>query len=227
MKSKLISFLILLIFVIFIAGCEYDNYDPPKSSLTGTVTYNGNAVGVRSGGTQLELWQYGFATKQKIPVYIDQDGTYTARLFDGDYKIVRLSGAPWLNQTDTISVTVKGATTLDVPVTPYFVIANETFSYSSTTGVISSSCNVSKIGTLAIENLTLYVGTTTIVDANNSSQTTVLAAAALTDLTTPKPITVTLNAANKARTYVYVRIGVKTAGIGERLYTPVQKLMLN
>ena len=64
------------VFVLILVGCEYDNYDPPRSFLTGTVTYNGNPVGVRSGATQLELWQHGYQLFEKIPVYIAQDGTF-------------------------------------------------------------------------------------------------------------------------------------------------------
>jgi len=225
MKNKVISLVTILV-VIILAGCEYDNYEPPKSFLTGTVTYNGSPVGVRSGGTQLELWQYGYALKTKIPVYIAQDGTFSARLFDGDYKLVRLKGAPWKDQTDSISVTVKGNTTIEVPVIPYFTITNPSFDYNSSTGEITSSCTVTKVGTLNIESLTLYIGVTSIVDANNNSQKHTLSASALTDLSTPKTNKVTLSATNKARQYVYARIGVKTSGVGESLYSPVQKIML-
>ena len=225
MKRKFIS-LILLSFIILISGCELDNYDPPKSFLSGSVTYNGSNVGVRSGGTQLELWQYGYDLRSKIPVYIDQDGNFSARLFDGDYKLVRLAGAPWQNQTDSINVTVKGNTTVNVPVIPYYTIVNENFTYNKSTGELTSTCNVTKVGTLNISSLTLYVGVTSIVDANNNSQTNVLNAAALDDLSTPKTNTVTLNATNKSKQYIYARLGVQTAGVGERLYTPVKKISL-
>ena len=225
MKNQLISLISFLI-VFILAGCEFDNYDPPKSTITGEVTYNGNAVNVRSGGTELELWQYGFQTRQKIPVYIAQDGTFAARVFDGDYKLVRLKGGPWENQTDSISVTVKGSATVDVPVIPYFTLSGENFTYDKSSGVITATCNVAKVGTLGIDNLTLYVGVTSIVDPTNSSQNSALAAGALTDLSTSKNLTVTLNAANKARSYVYARIGVKALGIQEQLYTPVKKINL-
>jgi len=225
MKNKLIS-LILLLFVIILAGCEFDNYEPPTSTITGNVTYNGNPVNVRSGGTELELWQYGFATRQKIPVYIAQDGSFAARVFDGSYKLVRLNGGPWQNQSDSINVTVNGTAAVDVPVIPYFTISGENFTYDKSSGVLTATCNVTQVGTLAIENLTLYVGLTNIVDPTNSSQNNLLASGALTDLTTSKTMAVTLNTSNKAKSYIYARIGVKTAGIGERLYTPVEKISL-
>lgn len=223
MKSKILSFVIIISFIV-LAGCEFDNYDQPGSKLSGTVNYNGTAVGVRSGATQLELWQYGYPTRAKIPVNIAQDGTFTATLFDGNYKLVRLAGAPWQRQTDSLDVTVSGSTTFDVPVTPFYTLTNETFTVTS--GTVNSSVKVNKIGTENITSLTLYVGVTNIVDANNNSQNTTLNAAALTDLTTAKTQSIALNTANKARSYVYVRIGVLCAGSTERYYTPVQKITL-
>lgn len=223
MKSKILS-LAILTFIIILTGCSYDNYDPPTSFLTGKVVYNGNPVGVRSGGTKLELWQYGYQLRQKIDVDISQDGTYSARLFDGNYKLVRLKGAPWVDQTDSIDVVVSGSTTVDVPVTPYYTITGETFALNA--GVITSTSTVTKVGTLGITSLTLYVGITNIVDANNSAQSTVLPATGLTDLSTPKTVAVTLNSTLAAAKYVYVRLGVQTAGIGECFYTPVKKIML-
>jgi hypothetical protein len=223
--KKITSYTLLLL-IILINGCEFDNYDPPTSTIKGNVTHNGSNVNVRSGGTELELWQYGYALRQKIQVYIAQDGTFSARVFDGNYKLVRLNGGPWQNQSDSISVTVKGSAAVEVPVVPYFTISNANFAYNKTTGVLSATCNVAKVGTLNIDNLTLYAGVTSIVDPTNSSQNNVLNAAALSDLTTTKAMSITLNESNKARSYMYARIGVKAAGIGERLYTPVQKISL-
>jgi hypothetical protein len=225
MKSKIISIAILAYFLI-LSGCAYDNYDPPKSFLTGSVTYNNIALGVRSGATQLELWQYGFQLRSKIAVNIAQDGTYSARLFDGDYKLVRLSGAPWANQTDSISVHVSGNTTQDVTVTPYYTITGENFAYTKNDSTMTATCMVTKVGTAAITSLTLYVGITDIVDANNASQTTTLNAAALADLTTSKTVKVALSTVNKARSAVFVRLGVLSAGSSERLYTQIQKITL-
>jgi hypothetical protein len=234
MKNKIIS-LGILTFFIFLVGCKFDNFDPPKSTLSGKVVYNGNAVGVRSGATQLELWQYGFKLRSKIPVNIAEDGSYTALLFDGNYKLVRLAGAPWSNQTDSIDVTVKGTTSIDVPVTPFYTITNESFVYTTSDSTMTATCNVTKVGTNAITSLTLYVSSTNILDANNNLQTTTLAAAALTDLTTPKTVKVKLTNITPnfyfknyyaLRGYVYVRLGVLAVGSSERLYTQVQKITL-
>src|SRR5688572_7366607 len=108
MKYKL-SFVIGIL-VVFSAACKKDNYDAPKSWITGKVVYQNQPVGVRSNGVQLELWQPGFQTFSKIPVYISQDGTFSANVFDGDYKLTRLKGnGPWADNTDTIAVSVRGS----------------------------------------------------------------------------------------------------------------------
>jgi hypothetical protein len=230
MKNKLI---LLAVFtsLLVLAGCKYDNYDPPTSFLTGHVVYNSSPVGVRSNATQLELWQYTWDTKgkiarAKIAVYIAQDGSFSARLFDGNYKIVCLAGAPWSNpNTDSLDVAVAGNTTFDVPVTPYFTIAGETFVYNKADSSITSTCNITKVGTNAITNVTLFAGVTSIVDNTNSTQNNVLTAG-LTDLTTPKTNKITLTSVNKKRSYIYVRLGIQISGVSERYYTQVQKLSL-
>lgn len=224
MKREII-FTLIAAFVIIFAGCTKDNFDPPTSMLTGTITYNGSPIGVRSNGTQLELWQYGYKLRSKIAVYIAQDGTYSARLFDGNYKLVRLKGAPWVNQTDSIDVTVSGATKVDVPVVPYFTITGETFSYAG--GVLSASCTVTKVGTVNIERLTLYVGTTSIVDASNNVGFSDKTGAELSNLTVPLTYSYTVPTTLTSISYIYARIGVKATGVGELLYTPVQKIQLN
>lgn len=223
--KKIFSLLsIVLVSILIHTSCEYDNYDPPASFLSGTVTYNDDPVGVRSGATKLELWQYGFALRKKIDISIDQDGAFSARLFDGNYKLVRLSGAPWENTSDSIDVQVKGETFINVPVKPYFIISGESFQKNG--DEIKSSCIISQIGTRSIESLTLYIGITSIVDANNNAQSNTLSASALKDLSISQSNTVKLNETLKQRDYIFVRLGVKAAGIGERLYSPIKKIEL-
>src|SRR6476646_6291576 len=130
MKIKFLSGIALALIAVFPA-CKKDNLKAPSSTLTGQVVYQGQPIGVRSNGVQLELWQSGYQLFSKIPVYINQDGKYSATLFDGDYKLTRLKGnGPWVDNTDTINVHVSGATTMDVPVQPYFVIKTPTFQKS-------------------------------------------------------------------------------------------------
>lgn len=210
---------------LLLAGCAKDNVDPPKSNLTGRVVYQDEAVGVRTNGVQLELWQRGYQLFTKIPVFVAQDGSYSATLFDGNYKLVRLrDNGPWANNTDSITVEVRGNTIVDVPVQPYFVVRNATFSKSG--NVVTGSCQVSQATTgRNIESVTMFVNTTQFVDTNNSligrdNKT----GTALGNLSQPLNFSFTLP--STVRSVCYVRIGVKTQGVGELYYSPVQKIVL-
>jgi hypothetical protein len=224
MKYKL-SFIIGIV-VVLLAACKKDNFDPPESWITGKVVYNNLPLGVRSNGVQLELWQRGFANFSKIPVYVAQDGTFSANVFDGDYKLTRLKGnGPWADNTDTIDVSVRGSAVVDVPVDPFFIIRNETFSRTGTT--INTSFNLQRVNTSrALEAVRLYIGATTIVDQNNNAANAQKAASAVTDLTQPVTLSLNVPASLANRDYVFVRVGVKTSGVGEWLYSMPQKIAL-
>jgi hypothetical protein len=220
----------LLLGVMVLAGllssCEKDNRLEPKSMLKGRVVYDGQPVGVRSNGVQLELWQRGYQLFTKIPVHINQDGTFSASLFDGNYKLVRLRGnGPWADNTDTIDVEIRGMKEIDVPVQPFFVFQNDT--YSKGEGKVSATFNLKQVdATRKLESVSLFVGTTTIVDPNNNAGNVQELAANIKDLTKPITLTATLSSALAGRDYVYARVGVKTAGVGEMLFGQPQKVML-
>ncbi|KAA0992807.1 DUF3823 domain-containing protein [Dyadobacter aurulentus] len=229
MKTKNIfakQLLGLLALAGLLASCEKDNRAEPKSVLKGRVVFNGEPVGLRSNGVQLELWQRGFQLFTKIPVYINQDGTFSASLFDGNYKLVRLRGnGPWVDNTDTIDVQLSGTQELDVPVQPYFVFENDT--YSKGEGKISATFNLKQVSsTRNLERVNLYIGTTTIVDPNNNAGNAQEVAANITDLSKSITLTATLSPALAGRDYVFARLGVKTSGVGEMLFGKPQKIML-
>ena len=214
-----------LAFSALMLSCEKDNRTEPKSVLKGRIVHDGQTIGVRSNGVQLEIWQRGYQLFTKIPVYVNQDGTFAASLFDGNYKLVRLRGnGPWVNNTDTIEVELRGTKELDVPVNPYFVFKNDT--YSKGEGKVSATFTLQKVeATGVLERVNLYIGTTTILDPNNNAAN-VQQLAAATDLTKPITLTATLSAALAGRDYVYARIGVKTSGVGEMLFGAPQKIQL-
>jgi hypothetical protein len=221
------QFIILLAGLGLLAsGCQKDNIAPPESQLSGRITFQNEAVGVRGqGGVQLELWQRGEKFRNKIPVFVAQDGTYSATLFDGEYKLTRLrDNGPWVNNTDSITVQVRGNTVIDVPVLPYFVVRNATITKTGT--AITASCLVSQATAgRNIESVTLFVNNGQFVDTNNSLVgRTVKSGADVSNLT--QPLTFSLALPSTARNAVYARIGVKTQGVGELYYSPVQKITL-
>lgn len=235
MKLKGLSYILVALGLIF-TSCEEDNYDPPKSLLSGRVVYQNEAIGVRSptvnsagdqtNGVQLELWQPGYYFLQKIPVYVAQDGSFSAALFDGDYKLVLLGGSgPWVDNTDTINVQVRGATTVDVPVVPYYTINNQVFQRNGNN--ISASFNVDQVNSSReLEQVSLYIGTTTIVDVNNNNLIVNKAAADIADLNGSISLEASLPGTLSGREYVFARVGVKMVGVAERVYSPVQKIEL-
>jgi hypothetical protein len=206
------------------AGCAKDNITPPTSQLTGRITYQNQALNVRgSGNVQLELWQRGEFNRNKIQVFVAQDGTYSADLFDGDYKLTRLrDNGPWQNNTDSISVTVKGNTVIDVPVTPYFAIGTATIAKSGSN--VTASFPVTKIGTRDIEAATLFVSYRQFVDVSNQFATASKYTADLTNLSQPVNLSVAIPASVKGT--IYARVGVKTQGVNELIYSPVQQIVL-
>ncbi|UPK72633.1 DUF3823 domain-containing protein [Chitinophaga filiformis] len=218
-----LPFIIMLLCTIA-TGCKKDNYEKPGSILSGRVVYNKEAVGVRSNGVQLELWQHGFQLFTKIPVYIAQDGTFSASLFDGDYKLVLLPGnGPWVNNTDSVDITVNGSTTVEVPVQPYFIIKNARATKTGTT--VNATFTIERINTShTLESATLYLGKTNIADAVNNLKAQVVGADALGDITGPVTISTDIPSTLTGETFFFARIGVKTAGVGEQIYTQPIKI---
>lgn len=226
MSYKLSSVFTLLLALASLAGCKYDNQEPPQSFITGKVVYNGEPIGVRSNNVRLELWQPGFALFQKVDIHVAQDGSFSANVFDGDYKITRLRGnGPWVDQTDTISVQVRGNATVEVPVTPFFLVKDPSMKKDGSN--IQATFSVEKVHpTAVLEAVNLYLSNTVIVDQNNNTRNARLAANAIDP---SKPITISAGIpapTGGGRSYIYARIGVKTVGAGEQIYSSPVKINL-
>lgn len=228
-----------------LSSCKKDNYDAPGSILSGRVVYQGQPVQVRTpsvnntgtnttGGVQLELWQHGYQLFTKIPVYVNQDGTFSASLFDGDYKLVRLGGAPWENNTDSIDIKVRGSMTIDVPVVPYFTLNTPTFTFNKADTTITGTFTATQVvAGRALEAASISVGGTQFVDLVNN----IVSRSAGATPGAPASLTISINPARYSsdpvkkklqevlhKQYGYTRIGVKTNGVGESFYSTVQKL---
>src|SRR5688572_3222241 len=217
---SLSAFLIMLL-----SGCEKDNLKEPKSTLTGRVIYQGQPVGVRSSGVQFELWQPGFQLFSKIPLNVAQDGSFSAVLADGDYKLVRTAGAgPWADNTDTINVNLNGSANVDVPVEPYFLIKNASFEKNGAAVKATFTIEINT-STKTLELAKLYIGPNLIVDQNNNSANVQTTAAAIT-LGQPVILNVNIPASIANDAYIFARVGVKTTGVAELLYTKPQKIQL-
>lgn len=233
---KFILYICIAFFIASISACEKDNLKGPTSILTGHVTFQGQPVGVRQvGGTPpatigviYDIFQPGYAFFTPIPLHINNDGSFKATLFDGEYKIARRNTAsgPWFEKNDTISVSVRGSASIDIPVEPYFIIKDASFSKSGTS--ISATFTVEKNGTHSntLERAALFIGRYSLLDAGAGS--------AVAQPTTPpsvtlgQPVTLTwvIPASIAGDDYIFARVGIKTIGITEYLYTQTTKIQL-
>jgi hypothetical protein len=222
-----LKFLMILITAagLGLAGCKYDNFEAPEATLSGKVVYDGKPLGVRNNGPQLELWQDGYPLRSAIPVYLNQDGTFSATLFDGRYKLVRRGDSPWLQQaTDTVIVNVNGNTSIDVPVTPYFTLTNDSFQKSGNT--ITAQFVVNKIvPTATVEFVRLYLGKSILTD---QVQREVRVDGNIGTLVFGQQTSITADLPDNLKTldYVYGRLGIKSTSSSEYVYTQVQRIAL-
>jgi hypothetical protein len=227
------QYIFLFVFAASLFACKKDNYDAPGSTLSGKLTYKGESFGVERNQVPYELYQYGFGKVGPIGQSFSQDGTYSSLLFDGDYKLIvpngqgpfmwkkTASGAP-----DSMAVTVRGSQTLDLEVTPYYMI--RTPQIAAAAGRANATFKLEKIITDAvngkgIDEVTLYVNKTQFVSGGDNAAAASVAGAAITDLNNIS-LSVAIPTFTPTQNYVFARIGLKIAGIEDRIFSPLVKL---
>ncbi|CAM3969990.1 Protein of unknown function [Pedobacter westerhofensis] len=228
-------YIILLSFVLGASSCKKDNYDAPSSTLKGRIMYNGEEIGLEYNQVPLELYQPGFGKVGAIAASFAQDGTYSTLLFDGNYKmIIPASQGPfqWRETTagvrDTLAVTVSGNQTLDLQATPYFMIRAATYTVTGKTVLANFRADQIITGSNAktIERINLYINKTQFVSSADNIASAEIAGTAITN---PAAISLTATAPAivPAQNYVFVRIGIKIAGVEDMIFSPLQKLQTN
>ena len=173
----------------------------------------------------LELYQPGFEGSASIPVYVNQDGTFSAMLFKGTYMLVAKDGAgPWVDSGTELYFDVRGDTEIDFPVTPYYVIRNVKFSVDDE-GMLTAAFSVERGAfTLIngkpdalIESISLYINNTRFVDDVTNRKKVDDTSLTIGDHT----ITVSLkDAALADYPVLYARIAVGTKGVSPKIYSP-------
>lgn len=231
MKPLIIT---ILVSAFAFTGCEKDNYAPPKSKLQGALMYKGDSVRVSYNDVSFELWQSGFGKLTPINVTVGQDGSFSALLFDGDYKLIIQPGqGPFITLTDpkthsdTMLVQVKGNKILNIKVLPYYMIRNSKFSI--TNRIVDINCSIEKIITDSkakdIESVSLYIGKTNFVDKRTSIATATIKGKNITDrtnITLSKKIPEMTSTQN----FVFARIGIKIKSVEDMIFSPVVELDL-
>lgn len=230
---------IICIALFFTTACsltEYDNYDSPDSILEGNIIYQGEPIPVGYDNVTFQLWQSGFGKETPINVTVAQDGSFSAELFDGDYRLILADDqGPYLTPTnpetnsDTLLVQVRGNTTLDIEVMPYVMIRNAKFTIADST--VTANFGVEKIlsdanGGKNVQSVSLYISKTQFVDERTSISSQTVAAADLSDRSN-----ISLSAKVPPLTpdqgYVFARIGVKIMDVEDLLFSNVTKMQLN
>lgn len=222
---KIIStvFSVVLLLVLF-TGCGKDNYDAPESTLTGKITYNGEAVHVRGTGEaiRLQLFQDGWQKHDPIDVFVGQDGTFSAVLFDGEYKMVtRDNNGPWVNSRDTTVINLNGSTNVELKVTPYFTISGEKISVSASTMNASFTIN-QVVSTAKIDKVMLVLSKTQFADDVNNIFRKDITGVSVGSVNLDADISGNKEVANAKA--LYGRVGVLTAGADQAIYSSVVKL---
>lgn len=208
--------------MLMAGGCGLDNYDEPESKLFGQITYNGEPVGVRGTGeaVQLQLYQDGYELRAPIPVYVKQDGSFEATLFDGQYKLVtRDNNGPWVNDRDTTTINISGTAEVEVEVTPYFTLSNVSLSLDE--GNLNASFTVNQVvSDAAIEQVIVLVSKTSFVDditytARQEVEEAVAGSA------TEVSMDISQNEDFKNGRPLFARVGLKPVGTDQAIYSQV------
>lgn len=227
MKAKL--YIVLFGALLLSSACELDNYDEPDAILSGNIVYNGEIIPVARNQVRYELWQSGYGAPAPIDVAIAQDGSYSARMFSGDYKLIFPSNeGPFKASSDTLYFGLSGDKVMDVQVTPYNLVRNAQFSHSA--GTVNATCSVEQIITgadaKAVERVTLVINRTLFVDANSGEEGSIAQADAdITDLNNlSMSVAIPDNAKKPDQNYIFARIGVKMVGVEDMIYTQVEKI---
>ena len=227
MKVKF--YILALLVLVVTASCELDNFNEPDATFTGNIVYEGQAIPVARNQVRFELWQSGYGSPAPIDVAIAQDGSFSSRLFSGDYKLIFRPGeGPFMASSDTLYFGVDGGKSLNLNVTPYYMIRGAQFSHAS--GTVSANCGVDQIITGAngrnVERVTLVINRTQFVDTNSGGEGSIAQVDAdLSDLSNlSMSVDIPEDAKKPDQDYIFARIGVKVEGVEDMIYTPVEKL---
>lgn len=229
--KRLFPYLIGLTVAAGLTSCEFDNYEEPKAKLEGRIVYKGEPINVEYNNVTFELWEPGWQKRIPITVTVDQDGSYSALLFNASYRlIIPAAQGPFRSiknaetSSDTVLVSLSGSQQRDIEVEPYYMVRNPAFTVNARK--ITATCKLEQIITgtsgKTVERVSLYLSKTQFVDARTSVGTTNLAGSAIKDL---NAVSLDLEAPTlTGQNYGFARIGVKIAGVEDMVFSPVQKV---
>ena len=220
--------------IILVVSCRKDNYDEPGVRLSGRLVYKNEPIEVEYNQVRFELYQYGFGKTGPMSATFAPDGSYEMVLFNGEYKFTIPNGQgpfKW-KQTpggapDSTTIQVNGNQEFNIEVTPYYMIRNPQLNGSG--GNVSGKFKIEKIITDAsakdIDNVTLYINKTQFVSGADNIASKSINGVDITDLNNVN-LSVAIPNLTPAPAYVFARIGIKIAGVEDRIFSSVTKITL-
>lgn len=212
--------------LVALSSCEIDNFEEPNAFLTGRIVYQGEPILVGQNEVNFELYQSGFGKDGPINVLVAPDGTFSSRLFAGNYRLAIVDGqGPFRKLQDSIAITLPDSgKAIDVEVTPYYLVRNAQFSKNG--NAINATAQIEKILTgdqgTDVEKVTLFLNKTLIV-SNNGDRNIAQGDADLSDLSNIS-VSVEIPEIQPTQNYVFARIGVKMANVEDWIFSPVEKI---
>lgn len=233
-----------------IVSCKKDNYAAPATMLTGKIVYKGEALNFQrtldrtNYRVRFELRESGWGKTGPITIPISQEGTFSATLFNGEYKLVfPADNIPFImNEStplsrDTIALSLHGNKAMDIEVVPYYMIRDAAFAMSKVDSIVSGNFKLEQIITGAnaknAERVFLYISRTPFVDDADKVAVSELDASSITDLNNinlsvkvPASLNNNYGTQMADQKAVYARIGLKIADKDHLLFSQITKLDL-
>lgn len=234
--KELFRYLVIPALLLSFYSCKKDNRSAPSTYLTGAIMYKGDSINVERNQVPYQLYQYGFGKVGQIGnnTTFEQNGSYSQVLYDGDYKLIIPNGqGPFLwkrdanGNPDSLAISLKGNQTVNLEVTPYYMIRNTQITAAG--GTVTANFKIEKIITdsLAknIERVSLYINRTQFVSGGDNVAAKDMAGA---DITDPNNISlsVTVPPITPNQNYIFARVGVKIANVEDMIFSPLQKIPL-
>ncbi|NOW94253.1 DUF3823 domain-containing protein [Mucilaginibacter sp. SG564] len=222
----------MFILMLSAAGCKLDNVKPPSIKLTGQLMYKGSPIGVEYNQVPFQLYQTGYKGNTPITGTFDQDGAYSVLTFSGNYKFTIQPGQgpfQWKELPsggrDTINIALTGDQTVNIEVTPYYMVRNAQIVAAN--GKINANFSIEKIITDAtaknIQTVSLFVNKTQFVSPSDNAAKVDLDGGAITDLSNLS-LSVNIPSFPVTQNYVYARVGIRIAGVEDMIFSPVVKV---
>lgn len=214
MKKILSVFPVLLL----LSGCQVDNYQPPTSLLSGSVTYDGRAIYLAHGDVKFNLYQDGYEKQGPVTVTVSEDGTFSALVYDGSYHLCNIDdAAPWSNDVEPVDIVVSGDTFCNVEVKPYFTIDDAAIALDGTT--VKGLCGVKRVSEgRNAKSIFLAVGKTRFINDQSYSY---LARKSVTGVRVngSHSFSVDISEFMDGCDCLYARIGLEIEGTGKYIYS--------